>query len=88
MNNFNFKKKYGQNFISDTNLLNKIVASTDIKPNSLIIEVGPGSGNLTECLANTNNQVLCYEIDRELEPILNERFKNRSVKIILKDFLQ
>ncbi len=85
---FQFKKKYGQNFISDKGLLEKIVRSTGILPNSLILEVGPGNGNLTEFLSNTGNQVLCYEIDTDLKPILEERFQNKKVDFIFGDFLK
>jgi len=85
---FQFKKKYGQNFISDKNLLEKIVRDTEILPNSLILEVGPGSGNLTEILSNTGNQVLCYEIDTELKPILEERFRGKKVDFLFGDFLK
>ena len=69
--NFQFKKQYGQNFIKEDNIVTKIVSIADIPAQSLIIEIGPGSGMLTKKLAETGNTVLCYEIDNRLEEILS-----------------
>ena len=83
----NFKKKFGQNFLQDKNIIKKIanVAKTD--NDDLIIEVGPGAGALTEELVN-KSQVLAYEIDQELEVSLREKFKNNNFNLILDDFLK
>jgi len=81
-----FKKKYGQNFISDTNLLNKIVSLIEINPKDTVIEVGPGSGNLTEILVNTGASVIVYEIDQDLEEVLKERFGDQ-IRLVMGDFL-
>lgn len=81
-----FKKKYGQNFISDTNLLNKIVSLIEINPKDTVIEVGPGSGNLTEALVNTGASVIVYEIDNDLEAVLKDRFGDK-ITLIMGDFL-
>ena len=87
MEDFNFKKKYGQNFLKDKNKVKKIVDSADIKDNSLVIEVGPVGGILTTELSLKADNVLCYEIDLELKPILENKFSKNNVKIIFDDFL-
>jgi 16S rRNA (adenine1518-N6/adenine1519-N6)-dimethyltransferase len=88
-NNFNFKKKYGQNFLIDNNILNKIVASADIKENTLVIEIGVGSGNLTKKIAECAKNVIGYEIDENLKPIISESLKEyTNVTIIYDDFLK
>jgi len=85
---FNFKKKFGQNFLKDENILNKIINVSEIKDNSLIIEVGPGNGALTSKLIETGNTVLSYEIDSDLESILLDRFKDKdNFNLIMGDFL-
>ena len=83
----NFKKKYGQNFLRDESILNKIIEEANIKDNSLVIEIGPGDGALTDKLKNVSRNVIAYEIDNELELILNKKFKNTNVDIIFDDFL-
>ncbi|MFA5602299.1 MAG: 16S rRNA (adenine(1518)-N(6)/adenine(1519)-N(6))-dimethyltransferase RsmA [Bacilli bacterium] len=87
--NFHFKKKFGQNFIFDENILKSIVERSDIKSNSLVIEIGPGAGGLTRFLATKAKKVLCYEIDLELKPILLENLKLfDNIEIIYDDFLK
>lgn len=84
----NFKKKYGQNFLKDQNIINKIINTADIKEKSLIIEIGPGSGALTEQLV-TKGKTISFEVDEELKKILEEKFKNEpNLDIVFKDFLQ
>ena len=86
---FNFKKSLGQNFLQDKNILENIVKVSNIKPNSLVIEVGPGSGNLTKYIARTATHVLCYEIDNRLEEILSETlYEFKNIDIIFDDFLK
>ncbi|MBQ8892654.1 MAG: ribosomal RNA small subunit methyltransferase A [Bacilli bacterium] len=86
---FKFKKSLGQNFLIDKNILEKIAASACIEQNSLVIEVGPGSGNLTKYLSVAATNVLCYEIDTRLEEILSEElYEYHNVKIIFDDFLK
>ncbi len=87
MSTFNFKKKYGQNFLNNSEIIKKIVDISNIDDNSLIIEVGPGGGSLTKELSLKSKNVLCYEIDYELKDYLNEIFKNSNVDIIYDDFL-
>lgn len=75
---FNFKKQFGQNFISDKNLLKAIVREGNINSFDQVLEIGPGAGSLTEELLNTANKVVSYEIDRELIPILTQKFEGRQ----------
>lgn len=84
---FNFKKKFGQNFLNDNNILNNIANSVDITGNDLIIEIGPGAGALTEKLIQKTNKLVCFEIDKQLNIYLN-KFENQGVKIIYGDFLE
>ncbi len=86
---FEFKKSLGQNFLTDKNILENIVNVSEIEPNSLVIEVGPGSGNLTKEIAKVANYVLCYEIDTRLEEILSENlYEFNNIDIIFDDFLK
>ena len=88
-NHFDFKKKYGQNFIIDENIINKIINSADIDENTLVIEVGPGAGSLTEKLVEKAGFVLCYEIDETLKPILENTLNDvKNAKVIFEDFLK
>lgn len=87
-NNFEFKKKFGQNFLTNDTIPNKIVSSSNIKKDSLVIEIGPGAGALTKILATKAKQVLAYEIDTSLEDILAENLLGyNNVEIIFDDFL-
>lgn len=86
---FNFKKKFGQNFIIDENTINNIVNKSDINKDTLVIEIGPGIGSLTYKLCEKAGFVLCYEIDNTLEKILNDNLENyNNYKIIFSDFLK
>lgn len=86
---FNFKKKYGQNFLKDQMIPKKIVSKADILEDSLVIEIGPGAGALTKELGKVAKQVICYEIDDSLEEILDNELLNFSnVRIIYDDFLK
>ena len=84
-----FKKKYGQNFLKNHNVVHKIVDVADIKDSSLVIEVGPGGGIMTEELAKRASFVLAYEIDCDLEEEQNKRLSSYSnVEIRYCDFLK
>ena len=61
MENHRFKKKYGQNFLRDESILNRIIDESNILEDSLVIEIGPGDGALTNKLINRSKQVLAYE---------------------------
>ncbi len=82
-----FKKKYGQNFLTDDNILKKIYSCITPTPKDLIIEIGPGSGNLTKYLQKYNATIICFEIDTTLKKIL-DTLENEKTKIIYTDFLQ
>ena len=88
-NSFNFKKKFGQNFIVDENIINSIINKSEIDEETLVIEVGPGAGSLTNKLAQKAKFVLCYEIDETLKPILENNLKEyNNYKIIYEDILK
>lgn len=82
----NFKKKFGQNFLQDKNIIRKIVEVAEPTKDDLVIEIGPGAGALTEELVKKSN-VLAYEIDKDLEETLNNKFESNNIKIIFDDFL-
>ena len=82
-----FKKKFGQNFLKDENVLNKIIKEANLPSDTLVIEIGAGSGALTEKLQIVSSNVLSYEIDLELKDTLLEKFSNSNVKFIFDDFL-
>ena len=73
--NLTANKRFGQNFLVDDNILDKIVEVSDIKNNDLIIEIGPGLGNLTEYLLDNSRFALLVEIDNNMIKVLNDRFK-------------
>ncbi len=88
-NDFKFKKKFGQNFLKNNKIVENIVEKTNILDNSLVIEVGPGSGNLTRCLVKNAKYVLAYEIDETLQDILMKEFSDvDNIKILFGDFLE
>ncbi len=87
--NFDLKKKFGQNFIIDENIINSILSKSSVDKDTLVIEIGPGAGSLTYKLSEYAKNVLCYEIDLSLEKMLNEVLKDKdNVEIIFKDFLK
>ena len=84
-----FKKKFGQNFLKDINVVKKIVRSADIEGNSLVIEVGPGGGIMTRELSLEADNVLAYEIDEELKEEHAKRLGDReNINILFQDFLE
>ncbi len=88
-NGFHLKKMFGQNFIVDENIIDAIVRKADIKDNTLVIEIGPGAGSLTNKLSSVAKHVLCYEIDHSLDCVLNTVLEDCSnVDIIYQDFLK
>ena len=88
MEQFQFKKKYGQNFLKDDTIPSKIVSYSQIPEDTLVIEIGPGAGALTKQLASASKEVLAYEIDTSLEEILDQNLMPYSnIKIIYDDFL-
>lgn len=87
-NNFSFKKKFGQNFITDENIVSNIVSKANLDKDTLVIEIGPGIGSLTTKLVEKAGHVLCYEIDETLKEMLFENLKANNVDIIFDDFLK
>lgn len=86
---FSFKKSLGQNFLIDTNILNRIVDFAELTDNSGAIEIGPGIGALTEQLAKRSKKVTAFEIDQRLLPILADTLSPYdNVKIIHEDILK
>lgn len=86
--NHQAKKKFGQNFLRDKNLLQKIVNESHIEDKH-VIEVGPGQGALTSFLALKAKDVVAYEIDKSLKPILNQLIvKHNNLEIVYQDFLE
>ncbi len=84
---FNFKKQFGQNFISDTNLLNSIVDLSGVDKNSTVVEIGCGAGTLTRVLSQKAGRVFAFEIDRALQPVLAETLSGcENTEVIFKDF--
>ncbi len=84
---FHVKKKFGQNFLIDQNILQKIISVPTITKNTLVIEIGPGLGSLTELLLQVSGHVIGYEIDGDLIPILEKQFENEPFTLIHDDFL-
>ena len=83
--NFRFNKKFGQNFLTDTNLLAAIADDAEISENDTVVEVGPGAGTLTAELAKRAKKVIAYEIDKNLAPVLEERlaeFSNVEIRFV------
>ena len=85
--NFNFKKKFGQNFIVDKNIIHSIISKSNIDKDTLVIEIGPGAGSLTTELNKVSGHVLAYEIDKTLKPILETK-NLKNTTIIYEDFLK
>ncbi|HBA46698.1 MAG TPA: 16S rRNA (adenine(1518)-N(6)/adenine(1519)-N(6))-dimethyltransferase [Lachnospiraceae bacterium] len=86
---FNFQKKYGQNFLIDTRVLNKIIAAAEITEDDCVLEIGPGIGTMTQYLAERAGEVVAVEIDRNLIPILEETLSAyENVTIINQDILK
>ena len=87
--NFEFKKKFGQNFITDINLLNAIVDDAEISKDDEVLEIGVGSGTLTKVLAEKAKKVVGYEIDKSLFDVLSLTLKGYdNITINFKDFLK
>lgn len=87
--NFNFQKKFGQNFLIDTHVLDKIISAAGITDEDLILEVGPGIGTMTQYLCEHARKVVAVEIDRNLIPVLEDTLSSYdNVKVINADILK
>lgn len=86
---FIIKKKYGQNFLIDTNILDKIIEAADITKEDFVLEIGPGIGTLTQYLCERAGKVVAVEVDKNLIPILEETLMNYdNVEVINSDILK
>lgn len=86
---FVFQKKFGQNFLIDTHVLDKIVAAADITKEDFVLEIGPGIGTMTQYLADAAREVLAVEIDRALIPILEDTLSGfDNITVINEDVLK
>jgi 16S rRNA (adenine1518-N6/adenine1519-N6)-dimethyltransferase len=86
---FNFQKKFGQNFLIDTHVLDKIVAAAGITKDDLVLEIGPGIGTMTQYLCENAREVIAVEIDKNLIPILEDTLSEYdNVTVINQDILK
>lgn len=87
--NFSFQKKFGQNFLIDTHVLDKIVKAAGVTKDDMVLEIGPGIGTLTQYLCEAAREVVAVEIDKTLIPILNDTLSQYSnITIINEDILK
>lgn len=88
-NGFSFKKQFGQNFISDSNLLKSIVSLAGIDKDTTVLEIGCGAGTLTRELAAAAKKVVSFEIDQKLQPVLAETLSGiENAEVIFRDFMK
>ena len=86
---FQFRKQFGQNFLVDLHVLDKILRAADIGPEDICIEIGPGIGSLTQALAEQAGRVIAVEIDTRLIPILEENLAAYdNIAIVQADFME
>ncbi|MBR6637650.1 MAG: 16S rRNA (adenine(1518)-N(6)/adenine(1519)-N(6))-dimethyltransferase RsmA [Lachnospiraceae bacterium] len=87
--NFMFQKKFGQNFLIDTHVVDKIIRSAGLTKDDMVLEIGPGIGSLTQHLAENAGKVVAVEIDKNLIPILAETLKDYdNITVINEDILK
>lgn len=87
--NFTIQKKFGQNFLIDTHVLDKIVAAANITKDDVVLEIGPGIGTMTQYLCESAKEVVAVEIDKKLIPILEDTLSQyNNVTILNKDILK
>ncbi len=88
-NNFRFNKQFGQNFITDTNLLDAIVADSGITSEDIVVEIGTGAGTLTAAIAKVAKKVISFEIDRNLKEILDITLSGLdNVQVVFSDIMK
>jgi len=83
--NFNFQKKFGQNFLIDTRVLERIIDASEITKDDCVLEIGPGIGTMTQYLAENAREVIAVEIDKALIPILSDTLKDYSNVTVIND---
>ncbi len=87
--NFNFQKKFGQNFLIDTRVLEKIIDSSGVTKDDMVLEIGPGIGTMTQYLCENSRKVIAVEIDKNLIPILEDTLSEYdNVRVINEDILK
>lgn len=87
--NFNFQKKFGQNFLIDPHVLDKIIGAAEITKEDCVLEIGPGIGTMTQYLAENAREVIAVEIDKNLIPILEDTLSSYdNVTVINEDILK
>ena len=86
---FGFKKKFGQNFITDKNLLSSIVALSGVEESDTVVEIGCGAGTLTRALAERAKRVVGFEVDKTLQPVLARTLSGlENTEVVFRDFLK
>ena len=87
--NFNFQKKFGQNFLIDTHVLDKIIRESGVTKDDMVIEIGPGIGTMTQYLCENAREVVAIEIDKNLIPILGDTLSAYdNVTVVNEDVLK
>ena len=88
-NDFKFAKKFGQNFLTDENLLDEIVLKSGVGKDTVVVEIGAGAGTLTRAIANRAKKVYAFEIDENLKPVLNKTLDGlTNVELIFGDIMK
>lgn len=82
---FNFQKKFGQNFLIDTHVLEKIISAAGITKDDMVLEIGPGIGTMTQYLAEAAGKVVAVEIDKNLIPILEDTLSEYDNVMVIND---
>ena len=85
--NFNFQKKFGQNFLIDTHVLEKIIESAQITKDDFVLEIGPGIGTMTQYLCESAREVAAVEIDKNLIPILADTFSEYDTVTVINEYI-
>ncbi len=88
MGNFEFKKKFGQNFLSDESLLDEIVEKAGVTEDDIVLEIGAGKGALTNALIKKAKKVVSFEIDLELKEYLLNKFQGKNVQFVFEDVMK
>ena len=76
-----FKKKFGQNFLIDKNIIEKIISSANVTKDDIVIEVGPGIGNMTQYLCSAAKKVIAVEIDKERPVLVDHYIQGKEVEV-------
>lgn len=86
---FSFQKRFGQNFLIDSNIIDKIIDGANLTKKDTVLEIGPGIGSLTQAMAESAGKVIAVEIDKKLIPMLNETLGSyENIRIINEDILK